>query len=64
MRVNGVDYEVNWKTFKKGRSMFFPCLDYDKAREEIKPTLRRLRIKVLTKGTIENGIKGLRVWRM
>lgn len=64
MQIDGVYYEVEWKKFKKGTSMFFPCLDYDRAREDLKPTLRRLRIKVQTKGVIENGIRGLRVWRM
>lgn len=64
MRIEGVDYEVDWKRFKRGQSMFFPCLDYDRAREAMQPTLRRLRIKVLSKGVIEDGIRGLRVWRM
>jgi len=64
MRVEGVDYEVNWKTFKRGKSLFFPCLDPDRAREDLKPVLRRLRIKVFSKGVIEKGIRGLRVWRM
>jgi hypothetical protein len=64
MQIEGVDYEVSWKQFKRGTSMFFPCLDYDRAREELKPVLRRLSIKVLSKGVIENGIRGLRIWRM
>ena len=64
MRIEGVDYEVDWREFKKGRSMFFPCLDPDRAREDMKPVLRRLRIKVISKGVIQDGIRGLRVWRM
>ncbi len=46
-----------------GASMFFPCLDQVRARTQLMVVLKRLRIKVLVKPSIENGIRGLRVWR-
>lgn len=43
--------------------MFFPCLDTDKALATVQGVCKRMRIKVLIKIVIVDGIKGLRVWR-
>jgi hypothetical protein len=64
MLVEKVSYRVNWKRFKKGYSFFIPCLNPKKARKEILHTVRRLRYQVLFKVVIEEGIRGLRVWRL
>ena len=66
MKVAGVDYEVNWRTFTTGKSLFFPCLDPKQAKRELKPTLRRLGLKVVYKAVVDptSGIRGLRIWRM
>lgn len=64
MEIEGVTYEVNWRAFRKGTSLFFPCLDYQRAKAQLMVVINRLRIKVLIKPTIEDGIRGLRVWRM
>lgn len=65
MRVAGVDYEINWRAFTKGKSLFFPCLDSKQAWRELRPTLRRLRLNVVRKGVVDpiTGIRGLRIWR-
>lgn len=66
MKVAGVDYEINWRAFTKGKSMFFPCLDSKQAWRELRPTLRRLRLNVVHRGVVDptTGIRGLRVWRI
>ena len=64
MQIEGVTYEVDWRAFKKRTSLFFPCLDQDRAETQLMVVLNRLRIKVLVKHVIEDGIRGLRVWRM
>lgn len=64
MQIEGVTYEVNWRRFKKGTSVFFPCLDYARAKAQLLVVTDRLKLKVLIKPTIEDGIRGLRVWRM
>lgn len=64
MQVEGVSYDIRWKDFKRGMSVFFPCLDPDRARSEIDVVLNRLRIKNLKKVEIKDGIRGLRVWRL
>jgi hypothetical protein len=64
MLIEGVTYEINWRGFKKGTSVFFPCLDPDCAKAQLMVVTERLRVKVLTKVVIEENIRGLRVWRM
>ena len=64
MLVEKVSYQINWRKFKKGWSFFIPCLDPAKAKKEILCTTDRLKYKVLTKVVIEEGVKGLRVWRL
>ena len=65
MKVEGVHYEINWAKFRYGTSIFIPCLDPKRAREEeIEPVLRRLRMNVVMKVTIEEGVRGLRIWRV
>ena len=65
MVVAGVHYDVNWRAFTKGKSLFFPCLDPKTARREIAPVLRRMKLKVVYKSVIDpkSGIRGLRIWR-
>jgi len=64
MLVEKVSYEVNWRNFKRGASFFIPCLDPKLARGEIKAVTDRLKYKVLIKVVIEEGVRGLRVWRL
>ena len=63
--VEKVSYDVNWKNFKRGCSIFIPCLDPKQAlKNEVLPFFRRIKMKVLTKVVIEEGVRGLRIWRM
>tara|TARA_R110000868_G_scaffold85884_3_gene241260 strand:+ start:223 stop:423 length:201 start_codon:yes stop_codon:yes gene_type:complete len=66
MKVAGVEYEVNWRAFTKGRSLFFPCLDSKRAWHELKPVLHRLQLKVVRKSVVDlnTGVRGLRIWRL
>lgn len=64
MQIEGVTYEVEWKRFKRGMSMFIPCLDPRRAKTQLLAVTKRLRIKVLVKVVIVDGIRGLRVWRL
>jgi len=64
MLVEKVSYNVDWRKFKRGTSIFIPCLDCIKARRQVMETLRRLKIEVLTKRVIIEGIQGLRIWKI
>lgn len=63
MQIEGVSYDINWKRFKRGTSIFIPCLDPARAKREAVPVFRRLRFEVIMKPIIEEGIRGLRIWR-
>jgi hypothetical protein len=62
MQVQGVSYDINWKAFKRGASIFLPCLDSKRARAQVLVVTKRLRIKILIKIVVEDGIRGLRIW--
>lgn len=67
MRVAGVEYDVNWRAFTKGKSLFFPCLDAHQTwKRDVRPVLRRLKLDVVYKSVIDPkyGIRGLRIWRV
>ena len=62
--MENIRYTVNWQKFKRGYSIFVPCLNCKQAREDVKRVLKRLRIEAIFKVVIEEGIKGLRIWRV
>ena len=66
MKIAGIDYEINWRAFTKGKSLFFPCLDYRKEWKALRPELKRLGLDVVHKGVVDpkSGIRGLRIWRL
>ena len=64
MVVDGVTYEVNWKRFAVGASFFIPCIHAQQAKDEVKGLVRRFGFKVVMKVVIEDGIRGLRIWRV
>jgi len=63
MRINDLDYNINWRRFKRGTSFFIPCLRIEESKTTIRAVTKRLGFRVVIKAVIEDGIKGLRVWR-
>jgi hypothetical protein len=66
MKIAGVSYDINWRAFTKGKSLFFPCLDAKATKRELAPVLRRLGLTVVYKRCVDpkSGIRGLRIWRV
>jgi len=64
MRIEGLTYELDWLEFTVGSSFFVPCLNADKARKHIENKMSRLGYAVIIKLVIEDGVRGLRVWRI
>jgi hypothetical protein len=64
MLVEKISYNVNWRNFKVGYSIFIPCLDPDVAKKDILRVTKRLKIEVIFKVVIHEGVKGLRIWRI
>jgi uncharacterized transporter YbjL len=63
MKIDGVEYELDWTEFTIGSSFFIPCVGVTAGKERIERKMRRLGFAVIVKIVIEDGIKGLRVWR-
>ena len=64
MVIEGISYEVDWRKFRNGTSFFIPCLDTVAARATVLDVIGRLRIKAEIRIAIEDGIRGLRIWRL
>ena len=45
-------------------SFFVPCLNCMQAKQDIARTAKRLKVQILMKVSIENDIRGIRVWRV
>jgi hypothetical protein len=64
MKIETVSYQIEWKKFRKGYSFFVPCINEKAAREELNRVAKRLKMDIVTKVILLDGIKGLRVWRV
>jgi len=63
VKIAGIDYLMDWGKFRKGDSFFVPCLDTKQAEDAIRKSLKRLDIPAFIQVTIEEGVRGIRVWR-
>lgn len=64
MRIETITYNINWKKFRVGYSFFIPCIDCEKAKKTIQTVARKQKIKIVMKVVIEEGIRGVRIWRV
>jgi hypothetical protein len=64
MKIETVSYQLDWSKFRRGYSFFVPCIDPKGARKDLHVVTKRLGIDIITKCVVEEGIKGLRVWRV
>ena len=63
MLTNGVNYQIDWPAFKPGSSIFIPAIDTESAIKAIPKESERLEFQFVHKVVIEEGVKGIRVWR-
>lgn len=64
MRIEGISYTINWRRFYRGYSVFIPCIDHRAAKRTLADVAERLGLELVTKVVVEDGVKGLRVWRL
>ena len=64
MLTNGVNYQIDWPAFKPGSSIFIPAIDTESAIKAIQKESERLEFQFIHKVVIEEGVKGIRVWRL
>lgn len=57
-------FEIDWAKFHPYSSFFVPCLDVLEAKRQVKKTCKRLGYKVTMQAVVEDGVRGVRVWRM
>ena len=64
MVIETLSYKINWRSFNKGCSFFVPCIDTAAAKDTVLRTTKRLKFDVVMRVEIQEGVKGLRVWRV
>lgn len=63
LNPDGIDITVNWDAFKVGMSFFIPCIDTDKAQDQVRKVAATKKMEISTQVRIEDKKLGLRVWR-
>ena len=64
LELEQLEYDIDEAKFGPGRSFFLPCLAPAKARIQVARYMKRRATHVYIKIVIEDGVQGLRVWRM
>jgi hypothetical protein len=60
---DGIRIVVNWEGMSVGASVFVPCINTHKAKEQVNKISKVRRWQVTIKIAIENGKLGIRIWR-
>ncbi len=64
MEVMGLSLLIEWDKFHVGTSIFVPCIDRKAVEKFITLQACRMRLNIVCKQVVENGVYGLRVWRV
>jgi hypothetical protein len=64
MITNGLEYQIRWEDFTPGTSFFIPARDTKAAVQAMKREATRLEFEFIHKVVIEDGVRGIRVWRL
>lgn len=63
MKIYNLPILIKWNRFKPGTSFFIPCIDRVRMEKMLKREAERIKVDVLCRHVIEEGVYGLRVWR-
>ncbi len=61
---DGVKIVVNWENMIVNASVFIPCINVEKAKNQIYKITKTKNWEITIRATIENNKFGLRIWRM
>jgi hypothetical protein len=64
LEIEGVQVQIEWHKFKLGSSFFLPCIAHERMIRAITQRADDRGFKVKTIAHIENGMWGIRVWRI
>lgn len=60
---DGVQMSVDWGSFVIGSSVFVPCIDTERCKEQVLQIAKENKFEIETRRRIEDGRWGLRIWR-
>lgn len=60
---DGVKITVEWADMVVGASIFIPCIDTTKAKEQLKTVFKGKKWEYSMDIRVESGLLGVRVWR-
>jgi len=63
LNPDGICIVINWDKMVIGASFFVPCLNTQKAKEQVTTIAKGKRWQVTIKIVIENDKLGIRIWR-
>jgi len=64
LEIEGVQVQIEWLKFRIGTSFFLPCIAHDRMTASIVKRAESRGFRVKTLARIENGMWGIRVWRI
>ena len=64
MRVEQLDFIIQWRKFQVGSSFFIPCLNPTTAWKRVNRAVKKHGFIAIHKVVIEDGVRGIRVWRV
>jgi len=64
MRIETLTYNIKWSKFRVGYSFFIPCIDCSKAKKTIQTITKKQKITIVMRVVIEEGVRGIRIWRV
>jgi len=64
LNPDGVKVIVQWDDMVVGASVFIPCIDTEKAKQQVEKVVAAKSWQVETRVRIENKMFGLRIWRI
>ena len=63
LNPDGVVITVAWNDMRVGHSIFVPCINSEKCKEQLKSIAKLKKWSFLIKIRVEDGKLGLRLWR-
>ena len=63
MKIANLQVLVEWEKFQPGTSFFIPCIDRKGMERQIRDEAEHLKVDMVCKHVIENGMYGVRIWR-
>ena len=64
VRYQGITYDIDWRRWEPGASIFIPCIDAPGIRERVHKEGTHRGIKLMSRVLIKDQYFGVRFWRV